>query len=640
MLRLTHHTVIFANLNVAIVTRQLTLTFWLRADALLSSPTAVLEVRTSVGVVTVLVHQRLILLTWLGAGTASLQPDDIHRWTYLAVTWDDRAGSLTAFAIQETGFDYTTFSTGVLSAQDFRILGLSLLGPQTNDDDNAVEVDLLRVWQSAKPLEAIARDLKVYESSPDLDPISSLPVLLMSAAFDEGEGPLTVMSLHTGAAAAAASNVSGVVDAGGQTPSAARSVWRPSTVPLLDVALPEDVFRTPDTTASARACLAALQADRLGQHCGDLHAFLSVYLEACVREHQRTGNANITVAVANLLAFYCQATKEVGECVLDGYVDFCQPVAEEDEFPVWLIIVICVGVLLFTSCCCCFVAFVIHKKKKRMRKARNLTGSVTYLSSSEAETSFCRESSASQGFFGEDQGSIDIDIGFVNPTYGHEDGSAAKDGRRGRRREMRKGRKDKAKVGSTPKPGARGKPKGARPGGSANSRGSSERPGSGFEERPHMEAWTSSGTDRPISGQRGKWVEGFQKDPKAPLGFYTSQDDANVYIYSPEWNQRALGNGAGGMIAALPPQGTHLRPSTREDDPGVRPFRLQSVPDREMVILDELEVEEPAPIVFRHKDDDFEDRYGATSSRMSSRPATRPGPSRTPDKISLAFDED
>ena len=641
MLRLTHHTVIFANLNVAVATRQLTLTFWLRADALLSSPTAVLEVRTSVGVVTVSVHQRLILLTWLGAGTASLQPDDIHRWTYLAVTWDDTAGSLTAFAIQETGFDYTTFSTGVLSAQDFRILGLSLLGPQTNDDDDAVEVDLLRVWQSAKPLEAIARDLKVYESSPGLDPISSLPVLLMSAAFDEGEGPVTSMTLHTGAAAAA-SNVSGVVDVGGQTPSAARSVWRPSTVPLLDVALPEDVFRTPDTTSSARACLAALQADRLDQHCGDLHAFLSVYLEACVREHQRTGNANITVTVANLLAFYCQATKEVGECVLDGYVDFCQPVAEEDEFPVWLIIVICVGVLLFTSCCCCFVAFVVHKKKKRRRKARNLTGSVTYLSSSEAETSFYRESSASQGFFREDQGSIDIDIGFVNPTYGHEDGSAARDRGQGRRREKRKGRKDKAKVGSTPKQDARGKPKGARPGGSADSRGSSERPGSGFEERPHLEAWTSSGTDRPISWQRGKWVEGFQKDPKAPLGFYTSQDqdDPDVYLYSPEWNQRALGNGACGMIAALPPQGTHLRPSTREDDSEARLFRLQSVPDREMVILDELEVEEPAPIVFRHDDDDFDDRYGVTSSRMSSGPATRPGTSRTPDKISLAFDED
>ena len=126
------------------------------------------------------------------------------------------------------------------------------------------------------------------------------------------------------------------------------------------------------------------------------------------------------------------------------------------------------------------------------------------------------------------------------------------------------------------------------------------------------------------------------------MGFYTSQDqdDPDVYLYSPEWNQRALGNGAGGMIVALPPQGTHLRPSTREDDSEARLFRLQSVPDREMVILDELEVEEPAPIVFRHDDDDFDDRYGATSSRMSSGPASRSGTSRTPDKISLAFDED
>ena len=597
MLRLVHHTVTFSNLDVAIVTQQLTLTFWLRADTLLSSPTAVLEMRTSVGVVTVSVHQRLILLTWLGAGTASLRPDDIHSWTYLAITWDNGVGSLTVFAIQETGLDYNSLTTSVLSGLDFHIVGLSLLGPKTNDA--AFEVDLLRVWQSAKPLEAVAQDLKVYAANPDLDPKSSLPVLMMSAAFDEGEGSTTAVSVHAGAAA---SSVSGVIDVGGQASSAARSVWRPSTVPLLDVALPEDVFHTRNTNASAQTCLAALQGDKLDEHCGDLHAFLSVYLEACVREHQRTGNANITATVADLMAFYCQATYEIGECVLDGYNDFCEPVPDEDdEFPVWIIIVICVSVLLSTSCCCCFIIFLVDKKKKKKkRRERSLAGSVSRLSCDEAETSFYRDSSADNGFGREDQGSIDI--AFVNPTYGRGDSSASKDRRHGGPRGK------KGSVGFTPT--------------------QSERPGSGFDERPHLEAWTLSDAERPISGQTGKWAKDILVDPQAPLGFYTSQDR----------DQRG-----DEMISAVPPHSTSLRPSTRQDEsgapPGAEMYRLQSVPGREMVILDELELEDPTPIFFRHDDDAFDDKYRERISSTSSRPP-QPGISPTPDKISLAFDED
>ena len=607
MLRMTHHTVTFSSLNVAITTQQLTLTFWLRLDTILMTSTPVLELKTSVGVITVSVHQYSIVLTWLGS-TATLHPNDIHIWTYLAMTWEDSAGQLTVFAIQSSGFDYATLTTSSLPVQQIVITEVKIAGPRTNNA--AVEVDLIRLWQAAQSLEAIARDLNVYTADPDLDPKSSKPVLLMSAAFDEGEGQRTTMSLHDGVTPV---NASGVIDDDPQAPAA--SVWTPSTVPVLDVVLPEDVFHVPDTNLSAQVCLKALEEEKLLTHCRDLHAFFSIYLEACIREHQRTGEVNMTVAVANLLAFYCQTTKEVDECELDGYVDFCRPVDHEEEFPVWGIIVICIGVLVVTSCCCCCIAFIVVKKKKKRKNERSLSGSVTHLSwGEEDETTFIRSA---------ERDVVERDIAFVNPAYNRAAPRSDQLPAAGQGQKKKQGKgKGRGKVGFSGGAGLLDRPD------SSSSQASSQRPGPSpsFEEKPHMEAWTAAGK-HPIQGHRtrggDRWAAGLGKDPQAPLGFYTSQDPGDVFIYSPEQT--------GG---ARPPQATGLSPTSSSAP--LSTFRLQSVPDQDRVILDRMEIEEPQPILFHHDGDD-DNGYRPSSSRQSSHPS-RPSTTQTVDRINLAFE--
>ncbi|KAL8620495.1 hypothetical protein ACOMHN_056887 [Nucella lapillus] len=611
MLRLTHQSLTFTSLSVVITTQQLTLTLWVRVEAVFSTSTVILKLATSVGEVSVWVHQRDIVVTWLGGERAVLTPVSVSEWTYLAVTWDDSVASLTVFAIQESGMDYRTITVNRLSADEFTVTQLTLTGPQTNQ--TTVEIDLFRLWQSAKSLKSIAEDLRVYSSDPELDRRTATPVLRLCAGFDEGEGNSSKLWVWS---AALPLKVSGEITAGGV---AAPPVWRPSTIPVLDVALPENVFRTPYTNQSSAACLRALQDTGLQQHCRDLHALSSLYLDACVRELQRTGHAGVPRTVVDMLAFVCHTIKDVGECELDGYIDFCRPI--DEEFPDWIIIVICISILILVSCCCCFIAFIIAKKKKKRKQERNLGGSVSRLSSAESETTFIREGSA-------DIDLVQPDVGFVNPVFAHPALPSALPAATADRRkhaDSAKPKVEKPKKGKGRFHTKKTTVVGMAPVSTSDGRdsSSSERPHSGFDDRPHMEAWTSSSQQR----QRDQLTKQFPADPSAPVGFYTSQDEAETAIDSPE-GRRERGEqtkGAQLPLATFLPAGGRGKQGEAKDDM----YRMQSVTDQEKIVLDELEIEEPAPIVYRHQDDDL---FAPASSRRSSSRDTM-------DNIKLAFED-
>lgn len=696
MLRLIRHYVDFTGLDVAIVTQRLTVTFWLRVDTQVPINTKVMEMVTSVGVVVVSVQQQQLMISWLGTSMLYLRPANIQTWTYLAMSWDGSGGSLTAFAIQEVGFDYGTISTVSIAGQQLTITAVTFLGSGT--ESAAVEVDLLRVWQASKPLEDIVGDLKTYRPDTTLDPQSSMPVLMVSAGFDEGEGASSNISIHASGtdASPVKRSAPGVLAATGTASSVDQSPWTPSTIPVLDVVLPEDLTHTTDTGPSAQACLHKIQEKKLSEHCTQLEAFLSLYLEACVREHQRTDNVNITVTLANLFAFYCQTTNNVNECELDGYVDFCAPVEEENEFPTWAIIIICIGVVVAgAACCCCIVFFIKKKKKKQEERERRQSGPVSPVFGwGEDETTFSHEST----------GSLD----FENPTFSTrtspfgallnrppiETQSQTQAGVRQKHKRTIKVQDQKPKGKSLGKVKdvsgdkvdvkLQGFAYGIEGQSSRKERPHSASSGqhhSDFAEKPHVQAWSGDvsaghGHKKNKRGQGGKedWLHQVLKDPQhPPIGFYTANDtsdteEADVFIYNPEADERMMDQvnkhligtafqrmmGASNQCptdeargaAAIPPQTTSLpvtsfRHRENSDDPGTlhppksHVFRMVSVPSKERVVLDELEVEAPQPIIFRHDGNNYADSHPST--RQVSRRSSRPG---TAEHINLAFDED
>ncbi|PVD32136.1 hypothetical protein C0Q70_07564 [Pomacea canaliculata] len=165
MLQLTNHSVLFTNLNVMIVTQQLTITFWLHTYSSVISAD-IFQLKTSLGLVTVKVHMAEIIITWLQTSVIVLRPPHTTLWTHLALSWDGNKGILMVFAIQEYGIDYSTAATISLGGADFHIIGMSLLGPQST---SAVEIDLVRIWQVAKSLDSIAVDMKSYMPSQVVD---------------------------------------------------------------------------------------------------------------------------------------------------------------------------------------------------------------------------------------------------------------------------------------------------------------------------------------------------------------------------------------------------------------------------------------------------------------------------------------
>lgn len=678
MLRMGYHTVAFSHLNVLVMTQQLTLTFWIRIDTITSLARPVLQVTTSLGVVSVSVQQEVIILTWFGGTSATLRPVLVHTWIYLALTWDGSVGTLTSFAIQEGGFNYTTISTLSITGLSFTITDLQLFGPATHSDQEAYEIDLLRVWQSTKSLEAIALDLRTYTSDPDPDPKTSVPDLVLYWGFDEGEGTHTNVTLY--GRDGQASEVSGAIVSTAQQPSSIPSVWRPSTVPVLDVAVPQDVFYSPETSTSALACLTALQAPTLQQHCLTLSAFFSLYLEACIREHRRTGQENVTRAVADLYAFYCHTTNTITECQLDGYVDFCQPVPKDKSFPVWVIIVICFSVIILSGTCC-FLGVCIYKKKKKKKCERPLSGgSISGLWGGEAETAFGQDR-------GYNEGLLSQNTGFVNPTYAvpdsgsqpplstfhssshHQGGARPKtskvstdegtaDPKREKRTEKERTKRDKQRLKDEQR-----KPKSSKV---AVDRSSLDRPVSGqhkreFDEKPHLVAWSAEDKRPAVSTMRGnaeKSLVDFPVKTDIPLGFYTSQEDSDVFIYNPEQDSTKgfCTSQEDSDVFIYSPERDSLKgrqgPRGRAGRGGLEGSnvsghpehlqRLQSVPTQERIMLDQLEIDEPHPIIFHRDDDDDED---CDDFHLGGRPRVgRPGsgPSRpgTSHDVDVAFDEE
>ncbi|KAK2154249.1 hypothetical protein LSH36_273g03004 [Paralvinella palmiformis] len=342
MLRFSQSTVQFKETTQLIILDEFAYLMWFRVHQLVAADIQMLNltfVERNVGLI--IKPNGEIRIRWDNMEMVTGIVIEERAWMHLAITWHSSTGRLHLFTWTADGmseFKEYNVDVGVYLVFDELVCGAN--------NGGVLEIDYIRLFRYELPASEIEDLMYVYDS----DQNEGLNLLIM---FDEGTGSTCDATVLTPAHS---------ITLKGKLITGTDLIWLPSNIPVFDQSTPHPLPAEPDDSVLAK-CLNVTYNDLISNYCSNLGAVLQLFLEQCISQllYEQEGVEGLTSAVL----FYCRGVNDVDECDLDGYLDFC---AEEEEFPIWLIILICI-ILLLLLIIIIVVTIVCLKKKKKKKES-------------------------------------------------------------------------------------------------------------------------------------------------------------------------------------------------------------------------------------------------------------------------------
>lgn len=368
MLHLTTETLSFSKVYSTQDISEFTISFWSRIEN--SNITQTLMRYQMIGQnLTMSVINGLLQVEW-GKTLSTNIMYKVDTWNYIALTWKSSNGQVMIYRIANDGqdFKYKALSNVHLSST-FNVDSISLYG----NANNALEIDMLRMWKTAKEFDTVLNEKSAYTND-----IASDTDLLILSKFDEGTGSSSSIDVATGSGTTSISgtisksNNGTIAKAVSKAVTSTDDVWSPSDIPTISLYTSADVTTDSVNSAAMTACIAMLSNPDINKTCGsgDITSLTNFFIEACLADYANVGgNATIYLLLENLI-YYCQATFNFDECEIKEYFDYCTTEEEEpssEGLNIMIIIAAVCGLILLLAiaiafCWCCGVlCFKKHK---------------------------------------------------------------------------------------------------------------------------------------------------------------------------------------------------------------------------------------------------------------------------------------